>query len=151
MMKAKQLKDWVNDISDDADIAISDDAMTLVVVGKENELWCEVGAVNKPGYRLSKVFIDSPTTALEAYVAVGVDWNGWVLPYFTREQADAWMRWQNTVPGCTATYNAQTDTYASQYLGEDPDDWPPVGIEVDGQTLHVYPIGAGCWVWSAEI
>ena len=87
----------------------------------------------------------------------GALWNGWATPYFTKEVADEIVRIQNQ--GYTdwgmdrneyyAVYNAEKD----QYEFHNPDlDWPDVFEGEDCETvdgvLHLYGIGAYCWIWD---
>ena len=97
--------------------------------------------------------VDTPHD-LWAYVVQGQDWNGWALPYFTKEQADRVL----------IAFNAQSNVsrieyqmYRDEYLAfdfdsphENPEVFIPEDIEVDGEIVHAYPIGAWGWTWDAD-
>jgi hypothetical protein len=99
-------------------------------------------------YRLTKVTIDGGT-ALPAYIVVGEDWNGWVMPYFTREQLPAYVAWQKAqAEGYRVNVDEAADIVTTQYDDQDPEDWPGEDIVVEGEKVHAYPIGTGCWIWD---
>ena len=93
----------------------------------------------------------------EEFTAAHIDnrlWNGFVCPFFTKEEADKVAAWSN---GLAAEFpeSAETITYdeeADAYIGTHPD-WsddeaaryePVHGI---GNTV-LYPIGAWAWTWE---
>ena len=51
-----------------------------------------------------------------------------------------------------ATYDELSDTFIIQELIEidelEPVEYPGTDIVIDGSKIHVYPIGAGSWIWS---
>lgn len=77
-----------------------------------------------------------------AYVEEGT-WNGWLCPWFTKEEADAMNVWLDEMFGSELVYDPKLDVFicdGEQFKGKD--------IEVDGATMHLYPIGNGSWVWQ---
>ena len=106
--------------------------------------------------RKIKFGIDSREEEFVGYTT-GALWNGWATPYFTKEVADEIMKIQNESyveygmdkEGYRAVYNAKKD----QYEFYDPDLEEPEIFDmetcetVDGK-LHLYGIGAYCWIWD---
>lgn len=96
-------------------------------------------------------------TLFDGYT-LGEEWNGFACPYFTLQQAETLMRYQNAQSqsefGTDAMfYDATRDAYAVRfpddparpadyYVGEDLD-------TADGR-LHVYPIGHSAWIWYED-
>ena len=86
----------------------------------------------------------------------GTTWNGWARPRFTREAADAlvelWKRGYPVGNGLHAEYDGATDSYVFAAEGTSNraewDAFPGEDIVVEGQRVHVYAIGAGCWTWE---
>ena len=106
--------------------------------------------------RKSRFGIDTNEEEFVGYTT-GALWNGWATPYFTKEVADEILKSNNQVyigngmdkEGYYAVYNAEKD----QYEFYDPDLDEPDVFEgeycetVDGK-LHLYGIGAYCWIWD---
>ena len=106
--------------------------------------------------RKARFGIDSREEEFVGYTT-GARWNGWATPYFTKEVADeimktqneAYIEWQMDKDGYRAVYNAEKD----QYEFYDPDLEEPEIFDmeicetVDGK-LHLYGIGAYCWIWD---
>jgi hypothetical protein len=106
--------------------------------------------------RKARFGIDSREEEFVGYTT-GALWNGWATPYFTKEVADEIMKIQNQSyveygmdkDGYRAVYNAEKD----QYEFYDPDLEEPEIFDmeicetVDGK-LHLYGIGAYCWIWD---
>lgn len=106
--------------------------------------------------RKSRFGIDTYEDEFVGYTT-GEWWNGWATPYFTKEVADEILAIQNksfVENGMDkdvyyAVYNAEKD----QYEFYDPDLDAPEVFEgedcktVDGK-LHLYGIGAYCWIWD---
>ena len=106
--------------------------------------------------RKARFGIDSREEEFVGYTT-GALWNGWATPYFTKEvadkivkdQNDAYIEWKMDKDGYRAVYNAEKD----QYEFYDPDLDEPEVYEgencdtVDGK-LHLYGIGAYCWIWD---
>lgn len=106
--------------------------------------------------RKAKFGIDTNEEEFVGYTT-GALWNGWATPYFTKEVADEILKINNQVyidngmdkVGYYAVYNAEED----QYEFYDPDLDEPDVFEgeycetVDGR-LHLYGIGAYCWIWD---
>jgi len=110
---------------------------------------------------LTKVEIEGVYKDLDAYMDTEYRWNGWVCPWFTKEQAEAFMAQANA--NCDAAgggqgtgrthYDEAKDAYVvdnNEGEGEDgePDVFEGEDVEVDGKILHLYPIGNTCWIWD---
>jgi len=111
---------------------------------------CKVGARQ---YRLTTVGIDDLFgEPLEAWIIDNERWNGWVMPYFTKEQAEIWFERQRQVEGATVEFDEAKDAYITVLGGndEESDDWPGMDLMLGGEMRHVYPIGAGCWTWDEQ-
>ena len=73
---------------------------------------------------------------------------GWECPWFTKEVADEMMRDLNK-EGVEAEYNPKTDSYIVQAEDwEGPDIFDGADVETEDGVLHLYPIGAWCWIWD---
>ena len=106
--------------------------------------------------RKTRFGIDSNDGEFVGYTT-GYLWNGWATPYFTKEVADEILKINNQVyisygmdkEGYYAVYNAEKD----QYEFYEPNYDGPYTVEgedretVDGK-LHLYGIGAYCWIWD---
>lgn len=77
----------------------------------------------------------------------GQHWNGWAMPYFTLEVGLEITKSHGS-DEYPARYDEATDTFVFE-MGEDgPDLFKGQDIDIDGQILHLYPIGAGYWIWD---
>lgn len=117
--------------------------------------------VDSRRYELGRVYIDSPVDdnqaddTIPAYYCTNDSWNGWAMPYFTREQGMEYLAWQqrrpwNTKPG---RYDEEQDAFVT-FIDPDADSpdgevWHAEQITVNGETLTVYGIGNGSWIWEA--
>lgn len=105
-------------------------------------------------WKLSVVGIDGGKN-FAAYVLTTQHWNGWSIPFFTKEQAELVAAEQsehgvaikylgNDEDGGMDAYECNTEPNQEDtveiYEGED--------IVVDGQTIHTYPIGGWSWIWD---
>lgn len=84
----------------------------------------------------------------------GDHWNGWATPYFARDEAQRVAAALNKVYANPhyAWYDRGQDAFANFYEGDDPNDieeWHGKQVEVDGQMLTLYAIGAYCWTWNS--
>jgi hypothetical protein len=115
--------------------------------------------------RLSAVYLDSLTPLIPAYVIEGQTWNGWAIPYFTRENADIWLKHQvefieanrGDAAKMMAYYNAEKDLYFAsvdldgdgECCNEDVTKGEDFTDEA-GNILHLYPIGVYNWCWIEQ-
>jgi hypothetical protein len=85
----------------------------------------------------------------ECYYDPFVNWNGWIVPYFTKEVA------QQVIADINA--NKTNGTTTLTWRGEDIIMWEqdseaqviePAQLQYDGQTITVYCIGGYEWVWD---
>ena len=73
-------------------------------------------------------------------------WNGWGMPMFTLEEA---QRLIPHMPGLE--HDASTDSFVMKSENDEPGQhevFAAQTINVDGQTVKVYAIGAGSWCWD---
>lgn len=70
-------------------------------------------------------------------------WNGWAVPYFTREVAE------EVAAACGGEYIPDEDRFA---FGDGPDEETFSSRflfrDSNGFARRFYPIGAHCWTWS---
>lgn len=81
----------------------------------------------------------------EGYSA-GELWNGWECPFFEFEIAE------RIAADMDGWHDEQEDRFCippDQNNPDEIDSFAATEIEVEGQMLKVYPIGARCWIWSA--
>lgn len=78
----------------------------------------------------------------------GDNWNGWACPYFEKAEAEKILRkmegWE------IARYNEKADAFefGSSEDEDELDVYKGEDVEINGKKMHLYPIGAYCWVWS---
>lgn len=95
----------------------------------------------------------------------GERWNGWACPRFAKEVAVEYME-DYKRQGMSAHYDEATDAFYFQmeegtpfgvvdYVDNDGfttyvgwDSHKGFDIEVNGQVIHVYAIGAWSWIWD---
>lgn len=89
-------------------------------------------------------------------------WNGWAIPYFTRAAVDQVLHLINGGPGTYAWF----DEEAQAVFIDDEDNWDSwrdedgrlqeehyverydaVEMEVSGEAMTLWPVGASCWTW----
>jgi len=83
-------------------------------------------------------------------------WNGWACPYFERTvtdrvAADFIATGEGSEEGPNrAEYEAEQDRFLffDPFNPDEPAKWYGTDIEVDGETVHVYPIGSWEWTWE---
>ncbi len=74
-------------------------------------------------------------------------WNGWAIPYFTKEEAIRFLEFFQDSEYWKYSYDADTDTFRLiEIANDDVTEW--TGEQIDGQTL--YCIGGQYLVWVAE-
>lgn len=82
-------------------------------------------------------------------------WNGWAVPYFTKEVVEQIMDHLELDDMGVTWYCAENDTYYYYIDGNTIEDYELVyetkgtDIIVDGETVHVYDIGDG-WTWMED-
>lgn len=102
----------------------------------------------------TKVDIGGMFGPLDAYIRTDETWNGFVIPYFTHEQADAWMKAQLAVlegaEDVRVAYDAAKDEYTVE--ADCIDETTAKGclwLDVEGKKLvHLYCIGGWSWIWE---
>lgn len=80
----------------------------------------------------------------------GRDWNGWAVPLFTLEQAQAVAEaWR--ARGMRADYAAATETFRFE-VGQDLATGQAEEVEIvaaqEVECHKYFPIGAGTWIWE---
>lgn len=108
--------------------------------------------MDEQSYRASKFEIDAYHGLLQQPVAgywTGIRTSTWDCAYFAKETADKIMA-AAVAYGETASYDPETDTYTFNATGnpDDTEQYQGFDITVEGQTVRVYPIGTGSWVWE---
>lgn len=83
------------------------------------------------------------------------DWNGFSVPYFTREAAEGiaayWARQADTHPDYgvqTASYDVARDCYVLHNGDEAIDCDAGMAVETVDGLLVLYGVGTGYWAWS---
>lgn len=80
-------------------------------------------------------------------------WNGWECPVFTKEVAEEILRNSKT-EGDIYRYDEKKDVYTvlfADYPKEEMEIYEGKDIEVEGEVLHVYGIGAMSWCWDEVV
>ena len=97
--------------------------------------------------RKTRFVIDTNEKTYEGYTD-GTLWNGWECPWFTKEVADEMMNDLRN-EGVEAEYCEKTDSYiVKDDNNETQDVFDGAYVETEDGTLHLYPIGAWCWIWD---
>lgn len=77
----------------------------------------------------------------------GLRWNGWAMPHFTYEEALKLLE-----PCGNIRYDEAEDAFIATIEGypegEDEEVFKSVTLDVDGQPVKTYPIGARSWCWE---
>jgi hypothetical protein len=103
---------------------------------------------NKVGMNKVRFYLDGFEGTFEGYT-FGQRWNGWQVPYFTKEVGQAIMDEMNNDEGNTAVYDEERDMFVvSNTYDDGTEEFPGMDIAGDGEILHLYPIGSGSWVWD---
>lgn len=93
---------------------------------------------------------DSPLAGPFAGYTKGETWNGWEVPYFTKDVAEAvvaaWVRGHDEI---TAHYDAERDAFIFA-SPDDGEDGPEVYEGVDTEDGRLYCIGGFYWTWERE-
>ena len=90
---------------------------------------------------------------IPAYLDENERWNGWACPYFRAKDARLIQKMLDIIgEGETITYDEDEDAYVirtpcDEDYEEGGEEWYK-GEDVDG--MHLYPIGAGCWIWYED-
>ncbi len=75
----------------------------------------------------------------------GEDWNGWAVPYFDFPTAMFMCEDKEN----NLQYNEEKDAFVwTDENNEEPEEFTPVAILVDGVEVKTYPIGASIWCWD---
>lgn len=100
----------------------------------------------------TKVSIDG-TVSVPAYLDPNDRWNGFARPFFRKEDVLLIQSMLGSIGGNEAVkYDADEDAFVvnsacGEEYDEDYDEWF-YGTDIDG--MHLYPIGAGSWVWLED-
>ena len=93
----------------------------------------------------AKVAIDD-TKSITAYLNPDNRWNGFARPYFRKEDARLINDVLEAIGDEQLVYDERYDRF-DLFDGRDRIEWY-YGVDIDG--MHLYPIGAGSWVWLEE-
>ena len=107
-------------------------------------------------YRSAKVCIDDPdggyiVPPTEAWIVANDRWNGWVMPYFAKAEADRVMAaWNASTEGLDPMrYDAAEDRYCVPF-GPEVEIYQGEDMEIEGETRRLYGLGACAWTWDLE-
>ena len=106
------------------------------------------GACRRAAVRYRPGFVsicDSP--AFPCYLS-SETWNGWAMPFFTREQLPAYMEWQRSVGFHLVEFQENIDSVVTMENKDESEAWGAEDIEIGWLTLHTYPVGTGSWTWE---
>lgn len=100
----------------------------------------------------TEFYIDDPDTVHYAGYSFGLQWNGWACPYFPKASADQLVA--NLIAEADeneAGYSAERDVYWFRNPNEgEADEYGALDIQTPDGPQHVYPIGAGSWIWDED-
>lgn len=105
-----------------------------------------------PKYKMGLYYIDDPDSTKYVGFDCGLRWNGWAMPEFAKTIAvkvceSAGFDWWYYHEADDGFY-----TYHHQWNDGSIDDvefWGGRDITLeDGTIVHVYDVGAGCWIWD---
>lgn len=95
-------------------------------------------------YKWTNVSIDG-LVSTPAYVDDNDRWNGWLCPYFKAEDVHLIQEMLDLIDDDDVVeYDADEDAFVVRDVVDGDEEWY-YGKDVDG--MHLYPIGAGCWIW----
>ena len=80
-----------------------------------------------------------------AYLDPDEHWNGFVRPWFTKEEALAMNEWLGDFED-SIVYDEERDLFYTTYDPECREEF--AGRDIDG--YHLYPIGNGSWTWCID-
>ncbi|WP_343006045.1 MULTISPECIES: hypothetical protein [unclassified Collinsella] len=83
-----------------------------------------------------------PECAHRAYLDPEEEWNGWACPYFEKSEVERMAAWLLEFDD-GLVYSTEDDTFTTTYDPDLPEAFK--GEDVGG--MHLYPIGAGSWIW----
>lgn len=78
----------------------------------------------------------------------GRHWNGWATPWFTKKVAETMA--EHFEDDCFV-YDTEQDAFIVKNDNMDEGEYESYegkDFTIDGETLHLYPIGAWCWIWD---
>lgn len=134
--------------------------------------------MNKEFYKTKFSMCNEMEDNFEGYT-IGDTWNGWATPYFVKEEGLKLVTAiygldsiTNDTVGCFGFYNEKEDcfifsmecdnTYTKKELEDnfelclelenkgEVDIFKGKDIQYKNENIHVYPIGAYCWIWLEE-
>lgn len=86
---------------------------------------------------------------IDAWVAIGQDWNGWLIPFFEPDDAEQ-LRTALRHELFLWEYDAGLDAYVTKFREDDPDEvWDGKNIRTPIGVRKAYPIGAWAWKWDS--
>ena len=85
----------------------------------------------------------------EGYHNPNFRWNGWAVPYFTKEVADI-IKNNMSSDDLEITYDKEKDQYVAIFNNniEEKEVYEKEIIDMPEGKIEVYPIGAGSWIWD---
>lgn len=112
---------------------------------KESDLAANYTAVEPPAYKLIQIDADwFPEGYTVPAYSNGARWNGWAMPYFGVEAARSLLAYLPDL-----RFDEARDAYVLKSECDDGEDvFEACTIDVEGQPVKTYPIGAGGWTWE---
>ena len=165
---------WLGDVTD-TDIETLGDISSVVreiVLNEKGTFEARGGgyatgeAPYEMGIEFEETLTESASFVLDpAYFSVDTDnayfkgyhnpknrWNGWAMPYFTKDVAmEIAQRYSSDETGYSITYDEQKDVFVMEdenYEDEYIEEIPKYTYGTPDGTKDLYPIGAGCWIWD---
>ena len=100
---------------------------------------------NSAKFKMSSVSIDFSDNLFECFLN-GETWNVWACPFFTLDNA---KKVANAVGDMK--YDDKKDVFVWNDVGSgETEVFDAVVIEVNGEKIQTYPIGAWSWCWTSE-
>jgi hypothetical protein len=103
------------------------------------------------GMRKAKFSLEGFDGVFEGYT-FGQRWNGWQVPYFTKEVGLKIMEAMAEDEGNHPKYDEERDMFVvSNDYDDATEEFPAMEFAGDGEIHKLYPIGSGSWVWDEEV
>lgn len=113
----------------------------------ENKLTIESIKTTPSPFTKKYFHIEGYENIYEGY-SDGTVWNGWAKPHFPFEVAKKLL--EQDLQGDIVGYNEEKDSFYIKNGADEIEEYEGFFIQVDGQEIKVYDIGAGCWVWESS-
>jgi hypothetical protein len=99
---------------------------------------------SKPLWRRARFSLEGLEGGFEGWTT-GKLWNGWDMPFFESKEAE---RLTAHLTDSKPRFDEMRDAFIT-VAGDEEEVWAAETVELlGGQTIKVYPIGAGSWCWE---